>query len=357
MTYIPRLTRRRALYVMGGAAGAITLHACTQQASDTSSASPDAAETTAASPSGEPVDATNGSTLWIGYSPLYVALEKGFFEEGGLNLSHNVLSTSGEGNAAFAAGRLDGLCNVTSETVAFATKGQDFKIVQVADSSQGGDGILARNSVGSVEDFKGKEVALEIGGVSHFFFLQVLKEAGLTADDVTITNLSPDAAAAAYQSGRVDVAVTYSPFLKQANDAQSDGRIIYDTTKMPTAIMDVYLFSNQIVEENPQAMQAFVNGIYKAVDFLKTSPDEANAIAGKQLGLTAEEVATELQGVRLIGPEDNVKLLGDLDSSDSIVQHMVDLGTFLKEQEQITEAPTADQIKGFIDSTFVQAAV
>jgi NitT/TauT family transport system substrate-binding protein len=344
------LTRRRALWIMGGLAGGVALHACTQQTPSASDASPQA------SGAAQSTSATTASTLWIGYAPLYVALEKGFFQEGGLNLDYKVMSTTGEIDAAFASGRLDGQNNVTSEAVALAAKGQDFRVVMVADTSNGGDGILARNSIQSIADFRGKNVAVEVGGVSHFFLLQVLAEEGLTPDDITITNLSPDAAAAAYQAGRADIAVTYSPFLKQANDAQPDGRIIYDTSKMPTAIVDIYIFSPEFVAANPAGIQTFVNGIAKGIEFIETNPDEAYAIAGKRLELSPEDVATELQGVKLIGIEDNIKMLGDPQSDLYLQKHMEALGTFLKDQNQIPEAPTPETLAQLLDPTFVQTA-
>ncbi|MBD1868058.1 ABC transporter substrate-binding protein [Cyanobacteria bacterium FACHB-471] len=350
------LTRRQLIQLMGGVAGGLTLHACTSQLQATS---PDTSTTISPAGSASPtelVKSAYGSTLWIGYAPLYVAIEKGFFKEGGLDLEQKVFGTTGEGNAAFAAEHIQCISIVTTETVAFAAQGQDFRIVQIADSSTGGDGILARNSVKDVADFKGREIAVELGSVSHFFLLQVLEEAGLTGDDIKITNVTPDAAAAAYTSGRVDVAVTYSPFLKQSNNAQKDGRIIYDSSKMPTAITDVYIFSTQFVEENPQAIQGFVNGIFKAHEFIKTNPDEAYVITGKQLELQPEEVAEELKGVSLTSLEDNIKLMDDTTSDVYLGKHMESLATFLKDQNQISEAPTLEQLSALIDPAFVKAA-
>mgnify|MGYP005854117803 CR=1 FL=1 len=353
MSQLPLFTRRRALYLVGGLAGSLALHSCTQPSATTepeTEASPAAeAEST------EPVSATTGSTLWIGYAPLYIALEKGFFNEKGLTLDYKVLSSSGEGDAAFAAGRLDGQNTVTSEAVALVSKGQDYRIIQVADTSLGGDGILARNSIADIADFRGKEIAVDVGGVSHFFLLQVLEEAGLSDADVTITNLTPDAAAAAYQAGRVEIAVTYSPFLKQANDAQPDGRIIYDTSKMPTAIVDVYMFNTQYVQENPKAIDAYVRGIFRAIDFIGESPDEAYELAGKWLELSPEDVATELQGVDLTSVENNIKMLGQPDSGIYLAEHMDKLGQFLKSQGQIADAPSMETLTQLLDPTFVQA--
>ena len=255
-------TRRQALWLMSGLSGSLALHACTQQTQTSSST----AQSTGAA-STEPTSATSGSTLWIGYTPLYIALSKGFFQEGGLKLDYKDFSSGNDVNAAFGAGRIDGQANVTSEVVTMAARGIDCRIVMAADNSLGGDGILARNNIADIKDFKGKQIAAEEGSVSHFFLLQVLKSAGLSSNDVKIINVTPDAAAAAYQAGRTDIAVTYSPFLQKANEAQKDGRIIYDTSKMPTAIVDVYLFSTKFIEANPEATKAFVQGILKGLKF------------------------------------------------------------------------------------------
>lgn len=343
MGQFPPLTRRRALWLMGGLAGGLTLHACSSGPSTTGSAG---------SGSGDIIKASSGSTLWIGYTPLYIALEKGFFQEGGLELDFKVFSASADGDAAFASGQINGQNTVTSEAVALAARGQDYRIIQIADTSLGGDGILARNSVADIADFKGREVAVEIGGVSHFFLLQVLKEAGLTADDITISNVTPDAAAAAYQAGRIDIAVTYSPFLAKANQAQPDGRVIYDTSKMPTAIVDVYMFSPEFAEANPGAMEAFVKGIFKAIDLIKTNPDEALPLAGKWLELSPEEVATELEGVDLTSLERNLEMLSDPNSDIYLAKHMNDLGDFLVDQGQIPAAP--ENIEAKLEPKFLQ---
>ena len=348
--FSPLFSRRRALWLMGGLASGLTLHAC----ASTPKAPTDTADADSAAvpPSGS---ATTGSTLWIGYVPLFVALEKGFFKEGGLDLDYKVFSGSTEADAAFGAGKLQGINNVTSEAVSLLTKGQDYRIIQVADTSLGGDGILARNSITDIADFKDKDVAVELNGVSHFFLLQVLKEAGLNETDININNLTPDAAAAAYQADRVDIAVTYSPFLKQANEAQSDGRIIYDTSQMPTAIVDVYLFEPEFVASNPEAIQAYVRGIFKGQEFIQTHKDEAMEIGANWLELTPEEVETELQGVDLTSPENNVKMLADESSDIYLLKHMMALNNFLVDQGQIPEAHAEETLKQVIDPTFVQA--
>lgn len=346
----PLFPRRHALWLIGGMVSGLTLHACAQPPE-----SQNAAAEADRTPASSIVSATTGGPLWIGYVPLFVAIEKGFFNEGGLDLDYKIFSGGSEAEALFGAKRLQGIPNVTSQAIALLSKGQDYRIIQVANTSLGGDGILARNSITDITDFKGKEVAVELNVASHFFFLQVLKEAGLSETDVKINNLTPDAAAAAYQAGRVDIAVTYSPFLKQANDAQPDGRIIYDTSQMPTAIVDVYMFTPEFLASNPNAAQAFVKGIFKGREFLETNKDEAMEIGAKWLELTPENVETELQGVDLTSPENNVKMLADESSDIYLLHHMLELSQFLATQGQIPESYTEETLKQVLDPTFVQA--
>lgn len=331
-------TRRQALWLISGAVSGLGLHACSQP--------------TASSSNQTLATASIGITTWIGNTPLYIAQEKGFFKERGLNLDAKVFSTVAEAFPAFSTGQLDGIAPVTSEAVTLAAKGIDHRIVLVMDTSVGADGILARNSIKSIEDFKGKQIAVQEGGVGHFFLLQVLVEAGLNENDISIVNTAPDAAAAAYQTGNIDVAYSYSPFLNKADAAQKDGRIIYDSAKMPTAIADIYIFSPKFIEANPKAVKAFVGGIFQGLDFLKTNPEEGLAIAAKRLNVTPEELATQLKGINLPDPQTNIQMLSNPQSDLYLLKPMNALAEFLKKQKQIQTIP---QLSKVLEPQFITA--
>ena len=342
----PLLTRRQTLWFMGGLAGSLALNACKPTSNTSSTNGPGESSNTSAA---------SGGVLWIGYLPLFIAMEKGFFAEGGLEFNYKVFNSNTEADVAFGSKKLQGVNNVTSEAISLLSKGLDCRIIQVADTSLGGDGILARNSITDIADFKDKEVAVELNGVGHFFLLQVLNDAGLRGSDIKIYNLTAEAAAEAYQAGRVDIAVTYSPHLRQANEAQADGRIIIDTSMLPTAIVDVYLFEPQFINGNPSAIQAYVNGIFNGLNFLETNKDEALAIGAKWMDLQPEEVEVELQGVELTSPEKNVKMLADESSDLYLLSHMLELNQLLAEQGKIAEPYPEETLKELFEPSFVQA--
>ncbi len=298
-------TRRQALWTMTGAIAGVGLHACTKPAETSSTQTSSAA----------PMSTSIGINAWIGNTPLYIAQEKGFFKDLGLDLKIKVFDTIVQAFPAFTSGQLDALAPVTSEAVTLASKGVDYRIVLVEDTSVGADVILARNSIASIKDFKGKKIAAELGGIGHFFVLQVLAEAGLSGKDVTFVNTPADAAAAAYQAGNIDIAYSYSPFSDKANAAQKDGRTIYSSKQMPTAIADLYIFNTKFIQTNPKAVAAFVEGRFKGLNFLKTNPKEGLAIMAKHLNVTPEQLETQLKGIQIPDMATNLEMLGNPKSS------------------------------------------
>lgn len=341
-------TRRQALWLITGTAGSLALHACTNNNRTSSTQSTQTQQTA----STQSASASIGIVNWIGHTPLFIAQEKGFFKQLGLNLDIKVFGSNPDLNAAFIAGRLDALAPVTSEAILIASKGKDFRIVLVEDVSVGADGILARNSVASLQAFKGERVVVEKGAVSHFFLLQVLKQAGISEKDIAIVNTPPDAAAAAYQAGKAEIAVSYAPFLQKANSAQKDGRIIFDSSKMPTAVTDLYIFDTKFIQNSPQAVQAFVNGIFQGLDFLNQNRTEGLAIAAKRLDMTPESLAADLKGIKLPDAATNIEMLTNPKSDLYLPKSLTALTEFLATQKQIDKTPDITQL---IEPKFVKA--
>jgi NitT/TauT family transport system substrate-binding protein len=335
----PKVRRRQALQLMAGATGAAILHACKPAATNSSTPS---------------MSLSMGTLAWMGGVPIYIAQEKGFYAEEDLEFELKIFGSTGDYNAAFLSNQLDSISPVSSEAVLIKSRGKDFKIVLVQDTSVGGDGILARDSITSIADFKGQKVAVDTSGVSYFFLLQVLKEAGLSKDDIIAVNTEASAAAAAFQSNNVDIAVTYAPYLKQADDAVKDGRIIYDSAKMPTAISDLYLFDTAYIAANPKAVQAFVNGTMKGLQFFESNPEEGIAISAAALEMEPADLEADLKGVKLPDKETNLKMLAQSDSDLYLAKTLEEIADFLIAEGQIETKP--ENLAAVLDPQFIQAS-
>jgi sulfonate transport system substrate-binding protein len=86
--------------------------------------------------------------------------------------------------------------------------------------------LVPRGSpVHSVAQLKGKTVAVAEGSSANYHLLAVLKQAGLTVKDVTINNLQPAQALAAFASGHIAAWDIWSPFIEQA-EVQHGARVL-----------------------------------------------------------------------------------------------------------------------------------
>jgi NitT/TauT family transport system substrate-binding protein len=253
-----------------------------------------------------------GMTTWVGYGPMFLARDKGFFKENGLDVELQIIEDAALYMAAVAAGKLDGNASTIDEIMKYRSPDFCFKAVVALDDSHGGDGVLVQTDINSLADLKGKAVGMNEGSVSQFWFNILLKREGMTEKDLEITNMTADDAAAAFIAGQIPAAVTWEPHLTLVR-TKNQGKVLIDSASTPGLIVDVVSLTCDYIDKNPKDVEAFVKGLYKAVDFIKTNPDEAYAIMAKGVGGYLEkpaDFAEAAKGVRFYDQARNVELFG-----------------------------------------------
>jgi NitT/TauT family transport system substrate-binding protein len=261
----------------------------------------------------EPLKIAYGSP-WVGWGPLYVAEEKGYFNDEGLEVETIYIksNTPQEGFDLLTTKQIDGRLTTLDESTLYWRSETPFAVVLATDVSSGGDGILVRNdrNIGSVKDLKGKRVGLWLTTPSHFLFNYVLKQNGISEEDVTLVDMPAEAAAAAVVAGDVDAAVTWNPYLAQTADSPNID-ILLTSKDTPDLIAGVLLMRKDTLASNPETCQRLVRAWNRAVEYQKANPDEAAAIIAKGLNYgTAEDVKADLAGTALQGKEENAELFG-----------------------------------------------
>lgn len=224
-----------------------------------------------------------GMTTWVGYGPLFLARDMGYFKEGGLDVDLQIIDDASLYMAAVAAGDLNGSASTVDEIMKYRSENMCFKSVYALDDSHGGDGVLAASGINSFTDIKGKEVGINEGSTSQFWFEILLKQHGMTSKDVQIVNMTADDAATAFMADRIPVAVTWEPHLTLAKNANK-GKVLVDSTATPGVIVDVVQLSCDYIKSNPKDVEALVKGLYKANELIKTDQVKAYEIMAKGVG-------------------------------------------------------------------------
>jgi NitT/TauT family transport system substrate-binding protein len=229
-------------------------------------------------------------STWVGYGPLYIAQDKGFFADEGLEVELVVMEDPKIRFPALAAGQVDAAVTTVDTILNYLSDNQSYRYLFALDDSKGGDGIVANEDIQSIADLKGKSVAYAEGSVSQFYLGVLLKEAGLTFGDVETQNMTAGDAGAAFVAERVDAAVTWEPWLTRGKQAPH-GHLLVDSSTSPGLITDMAVTTPEKLEARLDDFKALYRAWVKAVEFQKANPDEADAIMAKGVGGWLEDPA------------------------------------------------------------------
>lgn len=291
-------------------------------------------------------------STWTGYGPLVVGVKKGFFSKAGLDVSYTVVEAASARQAALRANQLDGAATTIDTFTRWAAQNTPIQVILGIDRSAGGDGIVAKKGITTVQQLRGKSVAVSKGTVSEFFFDYVLKQNGMTINDVQLKDM-PDSGAAgsAFVAGRVDAAVTWEPWLTRAART-SFGHILVSSAKYPNIIVDALGLRGDFIRSHPAAVRSFVRAYYQAVNYTETHPAAANAIIGKYVGETPAQVAGDLTKVPLMTLAISKRYFGSAQSHGPVYKVARSSANFWLRLKIISRMPN---INTLINPSFLQA--
>lgn len=285
---------------------------------------------------------------WIGCAPMYIAQEKGLYEQEGVKVEIVRIEDTGARKSAMIANQVDGYVVSVDGFALDSAQGTPGKIVVAIDESSGADGIVAKNSIKALQDVKGKSVAVQPGLPGHFLLMYALKTNGMSYSDVKTIDMDSDKAGAAFAAGKVDVAVTWEPWLTQSE--QKGGHKLVTTAQLPGVIVDTMAFTDKAIQDKPEQIKAFVRGWYAALAYMKANPAEAKAIIGKVYQLKDAEIDEYLSGVKFFDGADNKKYFGSQGESAQVFKIFNMAGDVWKSNGIVKDIKPA---KGCIDLRFV----
>ena len=257
---------------------------------------------------------------WPGLGPYYVAHEKGFDKDEGVNIEVVMIEDTVARNSALASGEVD-LVGITLDNVVLAqSKGLPMTVVGESDFSYGGDGIIAKKNIKNVKDLKGKRVACPEGLPSHFFLLYLLKKEGLGPRDITLVPADDGGQASTlFASGKVDAAVTWDPWISRASSL-TDGHVIITTREATGLILGIVAANKDNLGDRADRIVRAQKAWFKAVQFCRDHPDEANKIMAKQYNVPVKDFGPMIAGAKLADLEETGKTFGTKDKPGRIYE-------------------------------------
>lgn len=291
----------------------------------------------------EEVSTEDWPTLRVSYSEwpgdliVYLAEEKGFFEDEELHVELVPVANFEETFENVDLNKVDIWALTLLDTVLLYSMGADWDILMLEDFSNGADAIvtLPDNGILSVSDLAGQVVGVEQGTVGEFFLKIVLERQDLSLDDLTLVNLTYDEIPNALLSGEIDAGVTYEPAVTEI--VNQGGTVVLDSSQERGVIVDVFLGMSEAIQENPEVYKKFIRAMLNASDYYNQNPEEAVAIMAEAFGTDPEELMLAFEGLEIPDLQDNLTAFDRSSGYASLAILSRQAQQFLYEQALIEE--------------------
>ncbi|WP_151769816.1 taurine ABC transporter substrate-binding protein [Streptomyces abyssomicinicus] len=216
-----------------------------------------------------------------------------------------------------------------------------YKVLWIHDVIGDNEALVARKGITSVKDLKGRKVAAPFGSTTHYSLLAALESAGLKQSDVTLVDLQPQDALAAWQRGDIDAAYVWTPTL---TELKKDGTVLVSSREIaeqgrPTA--DLGIVTDAFADKHPDIVDAWLEAENQAVELARENPGEAAAAIGAELGLSAGEAEEQLGQLVLLTAEEQAAAdhLGTPGAPGGLAGNLHDAAEFLASQKAVDAVP------------------
>ncbi len=281
---------------------------------------------------------------WANHSGLYVAKERGYFEEQGLDVNIYVPGDPSTVLQTVAAGKDDFGISYQPEVLIARKQGIDVvSIMAMVQHPLNSVMTLEESGIVTPKHLEGKKVGSPGVPSDDALIDSVLKHEGLSIEDVEMVNVGYDLVASLL-SNRVD-AIIGAYWVHESISANNQGYELNIMKMEENGVPDYYelviVASESMIAENPDVVQKFVNGVMRGYEDAMSDPLDAVALLKELKPETDLEI--ENPGVKLLAPlwatETGVFGWQENDRWEDFAQWMVDAGR-LSDVSGISEAFT-----------------
>ena len=236
----------------------------------------------------------------IFYAPQYAAIELGYFQEEGIELTLVNGFGADKTMTALLSGDADiGFMGSEASIYTYSGGAADAPVNFAQLTQRAGNFLVARQEMPDFEwsDLIGKDVlGGRKGGMPEMVFEYILMENGIEPSEVNI-NQSIDfgSTAAAFSGGQGEFTVEFEPgatSLEQEGIGYVVASLGTDSGYVPYT---AYCAKESFIQENPELIQGFTNALQKGMDYVNShTPEEIAAVIAPQFPETDVETITAI---------------------------------------------------------------
>ena len=236
----------------------------------------------------------------IFYAPQYAAIELGYFEDEGIDLTLVNGAGADKVMTALISGDAQiGFMGSEASIYVYQEGSQDYAVNFAQLTQRAGNFLVGRQPEDNFkwENLKGKKVlGGRAGGMPQMVFEYILKKHGLDPKtDLEIDqSINFGLTAAAFTSNDADYTVEFEPFATTL-ESEGSGTVVASLgTESGYVPYTAYCTKKSYMEKNPELIQKFTNAIQKGMDYVHSHSAEeiAKTIAPQFKETPVDKIAT-----------------------------------------------------------------
>ncbi len=217
-----------------------------------------------------------------------------------------------------------------------------YSVAFILDVAGDNEALVARNGTGieSIADLKGKRVATPFASTAHYSLLAALAQHGLSAKDVQLVDLQPQAILAAWERGDIAAAYSWLPTLEQL---EKNGKVLITSRELadkgkPT--LDLAAVSNSFAKDNAKVVDVWRQQQARALSEIKDDPAAAAKAVAAEIALSPADVEQQLKKTVFLTPDQvaSPQWLGTDGKPGNLAANLENASQFLADQKQIPAA-------------------
>jgi len=224
---------------------------------------------------------------YLSYSPFFIALDEGFFEEQGLRIKVFKFARSPEVVPALVQGSLDVAGSFMSVSLLNAiARGAKIKLVACRSyiDPQGCTyaGLLAKRSLvesGELNNpiqLKGRRIVINEATIEGYMVEKLLKRADLSIKDINCGDLPPPTVFAAFEKGSIDLAAEAEPWITRSIKAGHAVLWMPMEKVVPDFQFAFLMYGPNLLKKNSEAGNRFMVAYLKALKQLHLGKTSRN---------------------------------------------------------------------------------
>lgn len=210
------------------------------------------------------------------HAPIFVALEKGYFKEKGLEVEIIAPSNPNDPPKLVAAGKADIAVSYQHQHQMQVDQGLPLvRIATLVATPLNSLVVLADGDIKSIADLKGKTIGYSVGGFETILLKVMLERVGLKLTDVKLVNVNFSLSPSLF-SGQVDAVIgAFRNFeLNQMDIEKRPGKAFYVEEHGIPAYDELILVANKEKVDDVK-LRKFVDAIEEGVQYLLNHPEDS----------------------------------------------------------------------------------